>query len=59
MSIKHLNTIFMISWSVGEIYSFIYFDRPAVNMEAKLRTVNPEQQKSTPLRFFTHYVQNN
>lgn len=59
MSIKHLNTIFMINWSVGEIYSVIYFDRLAVNMQAKLCTVNPEQQNSTPLRFFTHYVQNN
>lgn len=43
MSIKHLNSIFMISWSVGEIYSFIYFDRPGVNMRAELCTVNPEQ----------------
>lgn len=57
MSIKHLNTIFMISWSVGEIYSFTYFDRPAVNMQAKLCTVSPEQQNSTPLRFFIQYVQ--
>lgn len=52
MSIKHLNTVFMISWSVGEIYSFKYFWQASSKHASKIMYCEPWTTKFNSLKIF-------